>query len=250
MKSESYKTYTLSERPDLLKYIKEINRETWPKFLLHIDMEYWHLMFGIFAPYQALLCDSQENLLGVGLSVPIVWDGTPDDLPDKVGTGLLRAGDTYQKGIAPNTLLSIAVMVRKNHRNYGLGSLVIKAMKDLAGKHGFASLIVSLRPTLKSQYPLTPLERYVEWKKDGEPFDPWLRVHARLNAKIIKINHNSLTVTSSVANWENWTRMNFPESGRYIVPGALEPVYIDCEKKIGHYEEPSIWVKYDIEPNE
>jgi hypothetical protein len=247
MKSNSCKTYTLGQRPDLAKQIKEINREAWPKFLLHNDIDYWHLMFGVFAPYQVLLCDSQDNLLGVGHGVPLVWDGTPNDLPDQIEAGLLRAGTMYEKGQKPNTLMSIAVMVRKNHRNYGLSSMVIEAMKTLAGEYGFDSLIVSLRPTLKSQYPLIPLERYARWlKDDGEPFDPWLRVHVRLGAEQIKINPNILTVVSSVAEWENWTRMRFPESGRYIVPGALEPVDIDCENDIGQYEEPSIWVKYRV----
>jgi GNAT superfamily N-acetyltransferase len=248
MKTESYKTFTLSERPDLEKQVKEINREAWPKFVLQNDIEYWHLMFGVFAPYQVLLCDSRDVLLGVGLSVPVVWNGTLDDLPHQIGAGLLRAGDIYQKGMKPDTLLSIAVMVRKDHRNYGLGSAVIQAMRTLARSYQCDSLIVSLRPTLKSQYPLTPMERYVQWKKDdGEPFDPWLRIHIRLGAELIKVNQNVLTVTSSVAQWETWTRMRFPESGRYIVPGALEPVDIDCENNLGRYEEPGVWMKYSIE---
>lgn len=247
MKSESYKTYTLSGRPDLEKQVKEINRESWPKFMLQNDIEYWHLMFGVFSPYLVLLCDSQDNLLGAGLAVPLTWDGTPDDLPAQIGTGLQRAADIYQKGQKANTLFSIAIIVRKNHRNYGLGSLVIQAMETLAGEHGFDSLIVSLRPTMKSQYPLTPMERYVQWKRDNnEPFDPWLRVHVRAGGEIIKLSPNTLTVISSVAEWESWTRMRFPESGRYIVPGALEPVDIDCENNIGRYEDPSIWLKYHI----
>lgn len=248
MKSDAYKIYTLSQRPDLAKPIKEINRESWPEFLVHNDIEYWHLMFGVFAQYQVLICDSQDAILGVGLSVPFIWDNTPNDLPSSIGECLLRAGNTYEKGLKPNTLSTIAVIVRKGHRNYGLGSLVIQAIKTLAGDYGLDSLILSLRLTLKSQYPLTPMEHYSQWKKDdGEPFDPWLRVQLRLGAEQLKINSNILTVTSSVTDWENWTRMRFPESGRYIVPGALEPVVIDCENDVGRYEEPSIWVKYRID---
>ncbi len=247
MKSEAYQIYTLGQRPDLDKQIKAFNREAWPKFLLHNDIKYWHLMFGVFAPYQILLCDSQDVLLGVGHSVPLIWDGAPDDLPAKIGAVLLRAADIYEKGLKPDTLLTIAVMVRKTHRNYGLGSVVIQAIKSLAGEYGFDSLIVSLRPDLKSQYPLTPLERYVQWRKDdGEPFDPWLRIHIRLGAELLKITPNILTVTNKVAEWENWTRMRFPESGRYIVPKALEPVVIDCENNVGRYEEPNIWMKYNV----
>jgi GNAT superfamily N-acetyltransferase len=250
MKSDSYQIHTLNQRPDLIKQVKDINREAWPKFLLHNEIEYWHLMFGVFAAYQILLCDSQETLLGVGLNVPLIWDGTPDDLPAKIGAGLGRAADIYEKGFKANTILAIAIMVRKHHRNYGLGSVIIQANKTMAGEYGLDSLIVSLRPALKSHYPLTPMERYAQWRKDdGEPFDPWLRIHWRLGAEPLKITPNILTVTGSVAEWENWTRMSFPESGRYIVPGALEPVDIDCEKGMGWYEEPNIWLKYCLAPS-
>ncbi|MBA7690971.1 hypothetical protein ES703_99508 [subsurface metagenome] len=40
--------------------------------------------------------------------------------------------------------------------------------------------------------------------------------------------------------------MHFPDSGDYIVQGALTPVLIDCEKKLGEYIEPNVWIVHDI----
>ncbi len=46
----------------------------------------------------------------------------------------------------------------------------------------------------------------------------------------------------SVADWEAWTGMRFPESGQYVVPGALNPVTIDREADQGRYIEPNVWM--------
>lgn len=38
--------------------------------------------------------------------------------------------------------------------------------------------------------------------------------------------------------------MSFPESGEYVVPGALQPVRIDLQKDLGVYEEPNVWMRH------
>ena len=43
----------------------------------------------------------------------------------------------------------------------------------------------------------------------------------------------SLHITGSVADWESWTGMVFPESGDYIFPEGLAPVRIDRESDLG-----------------
>jgi hypothetical protein len=37
--------------------------------------------------------------------------------------------------------------------------------------------------------------------------------------------------------------MAFPESGLYVVPGALQPVAIDRERDEGRYEDPNVWMR-------
>lgn len=56
-----------------------------------------------------------------------------------------------------------------------------------------------------------------------------------------------MTVTGTVGEWEGWTGMRFPESGPYVVPGALCPVRMDLERDLGTYEEPNVWMRHPIE---
>ena len=75
-----------------------------------------------------------------------------------------------------------------------------------------------MRPTLKHRYPLTPIERYLSWRRpDGTHLDPWLRTHERLGADIVKVAPESVAVAATVAKWEESTEMAFPESGAYVV---------------------------------
>jgi len=55
-----------------------------------------------------------------------------------------------------------------------------------------------------------------------------------------------MKINGTVADWESWTNMKFPESGTYIVPGALVPVTIDVEKNEGRYVEPNVWIQHFI----
>jgi len=116
-------------------------------------------------------------------------------------------------------------------------------MRSIASKYRYDWLVAPVRPILKSAYPLTPMERYIRWEQDdGKPFDPWVRTHWRLGASIVKVAPHSMSITGSITEWEKWTEMRFPESGPYIVPGALQPVQIDCENDIGTYVEPNVWM--------
>ena len=56
----------------------------------------------------------------------------------------------------------------------------------------------------------------------------------------------ALIVTGKVSEWEEWTSMNFPESGAYVVPGALQPVKIDREHDVGCYEDPNVWMRHRV----
>jgi hypothetical protein len=58
---------------------------------------------------------------------------------------------------------------------------------------------------------------------------------------------NTLTVEAPVEQWEAWTDMAFPESGVYVVPGALQPVQIDRQRGLGRYEDPNYWMNHSID---
>ena len=92
-----------------------------------------------------------------------------------------------------------------------------------------------------------PIARYLTWRRgDGELFDPWLRLHERLGAEILGVCPGSLVVTGTVAEWEQWTGMAFPDSGAYVVDGALVPVEIDREHDRGRYVEPNVWMRHPV----
>jgi hypothetical protein len=121
---------------------------------------------------------------------------------------------------------------------------MITGMAEIAARHGFANLIAPLRPTWKERYPLVPIDRYASWTRgDGLPFDPWIRLHVRLGAEILRPVQESLRITGTVAEWEEWTETAFPESGSYVFPRGLE---VDRDANLGAYWEPNVWVRHRV----
>jgi hypothetical protein len=71
-------------------------------------------------------------------------------------------------------------------------------------------------------------------------------VHERVGGEILNAAPAAMRVTGSVADWERWTGMALPESGRHVVPGALVPVEIDRDRDVGEYLEPGCWVRHRV----
>jgi hypothetical protein len=244
----AYTLFTLAERPDLVPQIDQLSEAAWPVFLLHSTNRQWHLVFEIFSLYQLLFCDLDGALIAVGHTVPLVWDNSLADLPATIDEIIVRAEQAQRNAQSPNTFSALAAMVAPNSRGQNLSRSILLEMRALARRHACSALIAPVRPTMKSRYPLTPMERYVAWTlPDAAPFDPWLRVHWRLGAQPLQVAPNTMTVEGTIKDWEQWTGMAFPESGAYVVPGALQPVVMDCEQDRGRYEEPNFWVRHPAE---
>src|SRR5262249_26094989 len=112
---------------------------------------------------------------------------------------------------------------------------------------GMSALVAPVRPSHKGRYPLTPMTRYAGWTRaDGSPFDPWLRVHWRLGASIVRIVPRGNTVLATVAQWEERTGLRFPDSGRYIVPDAFQPIAVDRRSDRVRYHEANVWMLHPI----
>jgi hypothetical protein len=101
-------------------------------------------------------------------------------------------------------------------------------MRDAAAAAGLRELIAPVRPTLKARYPLIPIERYVEWRRDdGSHFDPWIRLHERVGGTVIGPCPRSMVMQAPTADWEEWTGLEFPEDGEYVFRGALATLVVD-----------------------
>ena len=177
--------------------------------------------------------------------MPSSWDGTPDDLPDSMAAILARADADVAEKRPPTALSALAALVAPTHRNKGLSTVLLRAMKAIGAAAGLTALVAPVRPTLKERYPLAPMERYVRWtREDGGPVDLWIRTHWRLGAEILRVIPRAMVIEGTVAEWEEWTEMRMPDSGDYVVPGALQPVRIDRERDEGRYEDPNVWLQH------
>jgi hypothetical protein len=241
--------YTLAERPDLIDRLGELVTTSWPEFMLHdnVAKELWRNLRARSLDLQWVLHDEQaDEAVGLGNSIPLFWDGEVDHLPGGFDEVLRAAVRQHTEGVRPNALSALQATVSVKRQGQGLSGLLIQAMRTVAGAIGFEHLIAPVRPTWKDRYPLVPIERYMTWRReDGLPFDPWLRLHERLGGRILAPCPQSARITASVAEWESWTGMAFPESGEYVVPGALALVRIDRERGIGEHVEPNVWVRHD-----
>jgi hypothetical protein len=118
-------------------------------------------------------------------------------------------------------------------------------VERLAEVNGLGRVIVPVRPTLKTRYPLIPIETFATWTRDdGSPLDPWVRTHTKIGASILTTAPESQTMTGSTDEWERWTGMRFPSPGRYVIPGGLSVLTI--EDGTGVYIEPNIWLQHPL----
>jgi GNAT superfamily N-acetyltransferase len=217
----------------------------WPQFMYHdaVLNVYFGRVIEEDAEFQFYAWDDErEEVVGAGNAVPAVWDGDPATLPDG-GIDAVVEGRFAGDAPDPTVLCALQIVIAPECRGQALSSRMIQRMGEIGRDHGLDTLIAPVRPNLKHLYPLVPTERYITWRRDdGTHVDPWLRTHERLGAKILKVAPESMRVPGTVTQWEEWTEMVFPESGSYVVPGALVPVEIDRDRDQGLYVEPNVWM--------
>jgi GNAT superfamily N-acetyltransferase len=237
--------------PGYRDLVRGLTKEVWPEFMLHdrVANDNWRELFDRFSEYQLALYDTEnDRVAGMGNSFPLRWDGKLKELPEGGWDWAFQeAVQNHRQGIKPNLHCAIQIVVRPDYRSQGLSGPMVQAVRALTKSQGLRSLIIPLRPSEKHKYPLVSLDDYSTWKtQQGLPFDPWLRVHVRAGARTIKVCHESKTIRGTRAEWEKWTSMKFPQSGQYIIYGALNPIEINVEKEQGLYVEPNVWIVHEV----
>ncbi len=234
-----------ADRPDLHeRRYQELNEPVWPEYLMNSEVAdlYWDRLYTDFADFQVALLDGEE-LLAEAHAVSLPWDGTLEDLPAGWEAGFVR-GMTSDR--PHSALMAIAISVAPAHRGRRLSSRMIGTFTDNARAAGLsAGVIAPVRPTWKERYPLIPIERYMEWRRDdGSHFDPWIRIHEIVGGQIVAPAHESLTLRAPAATWEEWTGMRFPDDGEYVFPGGLAPLVV--EDGVGTHVEPNVWILHRV----
>lgn len=234
--------HTYAERPDLAARTGEIE-DSFPEFIGYgeVLLRHWGKLRTELPELQLVLWDDERDaLVGHARTLPTrEAEGLPGGIDDML--------ERWFDGPRPeaDVLSAMVAVVDRRRQGEGLATLLLEGMRGLAAQSGFGSLIAPVRPTWKERYPLIPLERYARWTRDdGQPFDPWLRTHARLGAELLVTCPASMTVEGARDDWERWTGMRFPDDGDYVVPGALVPVRFTDGR--GTYVEPNVWMRHRV----
>jgi hypothetical protein len=241
-----------SDRPELWERIADLSAEVWPEYNTHGDVigPYWPGLYEQFLDFQFVLYDEeQDDVLGEGQTVPCLWDGAMSSLGPGIDDTIVRAFALRESGGRPNTLCALAAEIPPRNREKRLATAVLAGMTDIARGSGFGRLIAPVRPNWKERYPITPIEHYVQWtREDSSAFDPWIRIHLRLGATLGPVLPHSLRISGTVAEWEAWTKMRFPESGEYVFPAGLATLHVDTDRDLGEYWEPNVWLVHQVAP--
>jgi GNAT superfamily N-acetyltransferase len=222
--------------------------EIWPVWLsTKAVRSFWSAIYEPpLAQFQTIAVDG-DRVVGLGNSVPFFL-APGASLPDQGWDAVLEWGVLGARSNQPaNSLSALSVAIRPDQRGTGLAAQLLAAMKPPARRAGLSRMFAPVRPTRKAFYPLQDFATYCNWRRpDGTPLDPWLRTHEALGATTIRIAEASQTITGTVEQWERWTQLQFPESGRYAIAGALAPLEINLANDIGTCIEPNLWMEHPL----
>ena len=240
----SLRFFNVAERPDLREARRHVLHDAgWPEYMYHdpVAGRYWSSLYDDFPELQFFQLDGR-HLIGQGNAIPV---RPPAVLPDDgwdwaIGDGGRSTGE-------PTAVSALQIQVHVRRRGEGLSRVMLEHMREIVASAGFDELVAPVRPTLKASYPLTPIERFIEWRReDGLLLDPWLRVHERAGAELVRVAPESMQIPGTVSEWEGWTGLAFPDTGSYVLPEALTPVEIDRERDRGLYVEPNVWMRHRL----
>ncbi|WP_030603407.1 GNAT family N-acetyltransferase [Streptomyces fulvoviolaceus] len=244
------KVSSLAERPDMRERVLDM-ANSWPEFVTEdpVGNAHYGRISGELPEFVLFAEDEQGEIVAHAHSVPFALDAEGrGELPargwDEV---LVWAFSDLRRGVRPDMVSAISIVVDPRLQGHGLSSRMLSAMRDNARAHGFREVVAPVRPSAKHLEPRTPIEEYARRvRPDGLPHDPWLRVHARAGAVIHAVAPASMTVSGSLEQWRGWTGLPFDTQGDVEVPGALVPVRCEPERGYAVYVEPNVWMRHAL----
>jgi hypothetical protein len=243
-----HRLVSVADEPALWRPADLMCSNSWPELMLQDPVAHrcWSRLHDDWPEYQLVLVDGAGEIAAAAQAAPLRWDGTDDGLPDGWDAQFERSVADLDAGRRPDTLGAIQICVAAGRRGQNLSGVMLNGMRQTAVEAGLKAVIACVRPTEKGRYPLLPIETYAAWRRaDGLPFDPWMRVHARVGGRIVRASPQSMTIAGTVREWQEWTGLTFPVSGPYVVDGALSPVEIDLTADCGVYYDPNVWMIHD-----
>jgi GNAT superfamily N-acetyltransferase len=225
----------------------ELFAEGFPPFIT-ADLEvkrYIGRVRDAFPHLDIMLVSAAGEPVATGWGVPIRWNEDVDDLPSSFADVLGRAVALLDAEEAADTFVICGGVVHPSCKGTGLAAELVRSLIAHAATHGLGKVVAPLRPTRKHLYPLVGIDEYATWaRRDGQPLDPWLRLHLRVGARVIALAPAAQTMTGSVRQWEEWTGLELPAAGDYVIPGGLSTLRVDRDADLGTYTEPNIWVRH------
>jgi GNAT superfamily N-acetyltransferase len=242
--------HRLSERPDLIDRVYEVD-SPWPAFMGAdpVMNAFFGQAAGAFPHLCAVATDASGAVAATARALAFALDlpgrgALPDGGLDRV---TIWAFDDLLAGRAPDLASAVEILVGQAHRGSGLSHRMLAALRDAARDAGLTRLVAPVRPNGKHRYPDLPMTDYITMvRDDGWPADPWLRVHARIGGRIMRVAAASMVMAGSLAQWREWTGLPFDRTGDVIVPEALVPVHCDAEHDHAVYVEPNVWVEHAL----
>lgn len=237
---------SLAERPELEEAMLSME-SSWPAYI-RPDPLLVHWAFDRHAEHQLVVLDEGGHVIARAAGVPLSWDGDPGTLPGTGWDEALRQSmtDTYE-GRDFTALCALEIAVVPGRQSQNLSSRMLQALASHARSKGFCDVVGPVRPSRKHDHPRMPMAEYIaRLRPDGLPEDPWLRVHVRSGAEMLKVCPASMTVSASLAQWRTWTGLALDASGPVDMPGALTPLTVSLEHDHAVYVEPNVWVRHRL----
>jgi GNAT superfamily N-acetyltransferase len=237
---------SIAERPELAPAAATLGL-SWPVFMQQDTTAAMLGLLGRFPAHQLVLL-ADGSPVARAHSVPFHWDGEPASLPDTGWDEVLGRGVSGAEHGRPATAVSaLEIAIVPEWQSRGLSPVLVRALRDAAAAAGYADLVAPVRPSQKAAEPALPMAEYVRRSRpDGLPADPWLRVHARLGATVIKVCPASMVVAGSLAQWREWTGLPFDRDEPVTVPGALAPVHVSLAHDHAVYVEANVWMRHRL----